>query len=64
MDTYKGDEESLEHRSRVVAQGIKRDWREDLLVAAPPSDAKKYDSALQTHKALRMRETSKKKERN
>ena len=37
----KGDEASPEYRSRLAAQEIKQDKREDLFAAAPPLEAKK-----------------------
>ena len=41
VDINKGDEESPEYRSRLVAKGIKRDKREDLFAATPPLEALK-----------------------
>ena len=41
LDINKGDEDSPEYRSRLVAQEIKRDKREDLFAATPPLEAKK-----------------------
>jgi hypothetical protein len=41
LDINKGDEDNLEYRSRLVAQELKRDKREDLFAATPPLEAKK-----------------------
>jgi hypothetical protein len=41
LDINKGDEKNKEYRSRLVAQEIKRDNREDLFAATPPLEAKK-----------------------
>ncbi len=41
LDINKGDEENKECRSRLVAQEIERDKREDLFAATPPLEAKK-----------------------
>ena len=41
VDINKGDEESPEYRSRLVAKEIKRDKREDLFAATPPLEALK-----------------------
>ena len=41
VDVNKGDEEKPDYRSRLVAQEIKRDRREDLFAATPPLEAKK-----------------------
>ena len=41
LDINKGDETNKEYRSRLVAQEIKRDNREDLFAATPPLEAKK-----------------------
>ena len=41
LDINKGDEENKEYRSRLVAQEIKRDKRDDLFAATPPLEAKK-----------------------
>ena len=41
MDVNKGDDVNPEYRSRLVAQEIKRDNREDLFAATPPLEAKK-----------------------
>jgi hypothetical protein len=41
VDVNKGDESNPDYRSRLVAQEIKRDNREDLFAATPPLDAKK-----------------------
>ena len=41
LDINKGDEENRDYRSRLVAQEIKRDKREDLFAATPPLEAKK-----------------------
>jgi len=41
VDVNKGDEVNPEYRSRLVAQEIKRDKREDLFAATPPLEAKK-----------------------
>ena len=41
VDANKGDKVHPEVRSRLVAQEIKRDRREDLFAATPPLEAKK-----------------------
>ena len=41
LDINKGDEDNLEYRSRLVAQELKKDKREDLFAAAPPLEAKR-----------------------
>ena len=41
VDVNKGDEEFPDYRSRLVAQEIKMDKREDLFAATPPLEAKK-----------------------
>ena len=41
IDVNKGDDDNPEYRSRLVAQEIKRDNREDLFAATPPLEAKK-----------------------
>ena len=41
LDINKGAEENREYRSRLVAQEIKRDKREDLFAATPLLEAKK-----------------------
>ena len=41
IDINKGDEMNPEYRSRLVAQEIKTDTREDLFAATPPLEAKK-----------------------
>jgi hypothetical protein len=41
VDVNKGDEANPEYRSRLVAQEIKRDNREDLFAATPPLEALK-----------------------
>ena len=41
MDINKGDEDSPEYRSRLVAKEIKRDRNQDLFAATPPLEAKK-----------------------
>ena len=41
VDVNKGDDVNPEYRSRLVAQEIKRDTREDLFAATPPLEAKK-----------------------
>jgi hypothetical protein len=41
VDINKGDKEKPEYRSRLVAQEIKVDEREDLFAATPPLEAKK-----------------------
>ena len=41
LDINKGNEKNKEYRSRLVAQEIKRDNREDLFAATPPVEAKK-----------------------
>ena len=41
LDINKGDEENKDYRSRLVAQEIKTDKREDLFAATPPLEAKK-----------------------
>ena len=41
IDINKGDEKNKEYRSRLVAQEIKRDNREDLFAATPHLEAKK-----------------------
>ena len=41
VDINKGDEEIPDYRSRLVAQEIKVDKREDLFAATPPLEAKK-----------------------
>ena len=41
VDINKGDEVHPEYRSRLVAQEIKTDKREDLFAATPPLEAKK-----------------------
>ena len=41
LDINKGDEQSPEYRSRLVAQELKKDTREDLFAATPPLEAKK-----------------------
>ena len=41
VDINKGDDQSPEYRSRLVAKEIKRDKRDDLFVAMPPLEAKK-----------------------
>ena len=41
LDINKGDEDNHEYRSRLVAQEIKKDKREDLFAATPPLEAKK-----------------------
>jgi len=40
VDVSKGDDVNPEYRSRLVAQEIKRDKREDLFAATPPLEAK------------------------
>ena len=45
LDINKGDEENKEYRSRLVAQEIKRDKREDLFAATPPLRLRKCYSA-------------------
>ena len=40
VDVSKGDEANPEYRSRLVAQEIKRDNRDDLFAATPPLEAK------------------------
>ena len=39
MDINKGDRKSPEFRSRLVAQEIKKDKRDDLFAATPPLEA-------------------------
>ena len=46
IDINKGDEVHPEYRSRLVAQDIKKDNREDLFAATPPIEAKKLLIAL------------------
>ena len=41
VDVHKGDMNCLEYRSRLVAQDIKTDRRDDLFAATPPSEALK-----------------------
>ena len=41
VDVNKGDDANPEYRSRLVAQEIKVDKREDLFAATPPLEAKK-----------------------
>ena len=41
MDINKGDDQNLDYRSRMVAQEINIDKRENLLAATPPLEAKK-----------------------
>ena len=41
IDINKGDDQNPEYRSRLVAQEIKQDKREDLFAATPPLEAKK-----------------------
>lgn len=41
MVVYRGDAENHDYRSRLVAQEIKRDRREDLFAASPPLEAKR-----------------------
>ena len=41
VDVNKGDEVNPDYRSRLVAQEIKQDKREDLFAATPPLEAKK-----------------------
>ena len=41
LDIYKGKEVNKEYRSRLVAQELKRDNREDLFAETPPLEAKK-----------------------
>ena len=46
VDVNKGDDANPEYRSRLVAQEIKRDNREDLFAATPPLEAKKMLMAM------------------
>ena len=46
VDINKGDDENSDYRSRLVAQEIKRDKREDLFAATPPLEALKILLAL------------------
>ena len=41
VDINKGDKDNPEYRSRLVAQEINMDKREDLFAATPPLEAKK-----------------------
>ena len=41
VDVNSGDEVNPDYRSRLVAQEIQRDRREDLFAATPPLEAKK-----------------------
>ena len=41
VDVNEGDDVNPEYRSRLVAQEIRRDNREDLFAATPPLEAKK-----------------------
>ena len=51
IDVNKGDDENPDYRSRLVAQEIKRDKREDLFAATPPLEAKKILFALASKRA-------------
>ena len=46
IDINKGDEESREHRSRLVVKEIKADKLLDLFAATPPLEAKKSPFSL------------------
>ena len=46
IDVNKGDDQYPDYRSRLVAQEIKRDRRDDLFAATPPLEAKKILFAL------------------
>ena len=46
VDVNKGDDANPEYSSRLVAQEIKRDNREDLFAATPPLEAKKMLMAM------------------
>ncbi len=46
MDPSKGDKDKPEYRRRLAAKEIKRDKREDLFAATPPSEAKRVLSSL------------------
>ena len=46
LDISKGDEANPEYRSRLVAQEIKTDKRQDLFAATPPLEAKKILCSL------------------
>ncbi len=41
MDASKGDKERPEYRCTLVAKGIRKDKRSDLLAATPPAEAEK-----------------------
>ena len=42
LDINKGDQDNKDYRSRLVAQEIKRDKREDLFAPTPSLEAKKW----------------------
>ena len=55
VDVNKGDTVHPEYRSRLVAQEIKTDKREDLFAATPPLEAKKLLMALALQKEWDLR---------
>eukprot|EP00969_Alexandrium_andersonii_P154999 6852857-Alexandrium_andersonii.AAC.1 len=52
VDISKGDAESPEYRSRLVANEIKRDSRDDLFAATPPVEALKALLSMATTEGI------------
>ena len=63
IDINKGDEKAPEYRSRLVAQEIKRDKREDLFAATPPLEAKKILFSLAVTEGIGWRKSEKEGEK-
>ena len=61
VDVNKGDTIHPEYRSRLVAQEIKTDKREDLFAATPPLEAKKLLMSLAVTEGIGYRAGKKKK---
>ena len=52
IDINKGDKETPEYRSRLVAKEIKRDSRKDVFAATPPIEAKRLLFSMATTKGI------------
>ena len=61
VDINKGDESNPDYRSRLVAQEIKVDKREDLFAATPPLEAKKILLSLAVTSGIGYKEGMRKK---
>ena len=57
LHVNKGDDLHREYRSRLVAQEIKTDKREDLFAATPPLEAKKWLMSLVVTKGIGYQKT-------